>query len=280
MNGWPGGSVEIVKHGPHRSVYRVKLGRREFYVKHFHCHTIWDRARHFVRPQPGSARMAESRDRRSARCEHDPPHCLAGAEGQGAGRRVVSGDRSDCRSLHARRILPAPPARVAAEATAGRSPSAACGICPSSWPRCIRTEICHDDLHPGNIIISLDGHRPVVEPGTPQYRLHLIDVTNVRFTRALTWPKVLASLAVLNAAWKDDLSKADRIRFWNAYAAARPELNTPHLHQVIHQLQQRTEAPLPAASATPRPAHLANQPRLRGPANTPRPCARFERTPP
>jgi len=236
-----GGSVEIVKHGPHRSVYRVTAGEREFYVKHFRCHTIWDRARHFFRHS--QARREWQRAESVARRGVTTIRPIAWQEQKGTGPvgesfLVTEAIAGACTlDEYYRQRLPELP-RKEKPAIRRRLLVAFAQF----MAKVHQNGICHGDLHPGNIIISLDGHRPLVEPGTQRYRLHLIDVTNVRFTRALTWPRVLAGLAVLNAAWKDDLSNADRNRFWKAYIAACPELKTPHLHQVIDQLQQRTEA--------------------------------------
>ena len=43
------GEAKIVKHGPHRTVYRVDLAERAFFVKHYRCPALLDSGRHLVR---------------------------------------------------------------------------------------------------------------------------------------------------------------------------------------------------------------------------------------
>jgi tRNA A-37 threonylcarbamoyl transferase component Bud32 len=102
--------------------------------------------------------------------------------------------------------------------------------------------ICHNDFHPGNLLLPIDGNRPLVDRQTGRYRLHLIDVPGVRFSKPLLWPAVRASFVVLNAAWGRRLSRSDRYRFWKAYLTARPDLKVPPLPRVVCQVEKRTEA--------------------------------------
>ena len=71
----------------------------------------------------------------------------------------------------------------------------------------------HPDPHPGNFLVDL------VTMSFP-----VMDVHAVRFTNPLSWRESLAALTLLNRYFQVRASATDRLRFWCAYLAARPEL--------------------------------------------------------
>ena len=62
-------AVEVVKHGGHRTVYRVELSDRAFFVTHYRCRRFWEVARHVFR---ASAARREWR-----KAEESNPHDTA-----------------------------------------------------------------------------------------------------------------------------------------------------------------------------------------------------------
>ena len=234
------GQVEVVKHGPHRSVYRVAFGDRQVYVKHYRCCTIWDRARLWFRPS--QARREWLKAREIARRGVSTVRPLALQEGNRGGatgesflvteaisdscalgecwRRLVSDRASGEHGPTGRRLLVEVARFLAKVHEAG---------------------IDHNDLHPGNLLVALDGDLPRLESKTGRYRFHLIDVPGVRISGPLAWPAVRDNLALLGAAWRADLSGGDRQHFWHAYCRARPELEVPPPALVHRQFEERTE---------------------------------------
>ncbi len=241
LDEWLGdGDVEVVKHGPHRSVYRVRVERREFFVKHFRCCTIWDRVRHWFRRSP--ARREWLKAERIAKLGISTIRPVAWQEETGRGpvgdSFLVTEAIPDGCSLdeYQRRYLPLLSSNE--RRTVGRR---LLTDLARFMGRIHQSGIHHNDLHPGNVVVLLEGDRPLVDRERDCYRFHLIDVGGVRFTKALTWSATRTALAVLNAAWGGRLSRTDRYRFWETYLAVRPRLKVPPPSQVIQQLKKRTE---------------------------------------
>lgn len=233
--------VEIIKHGPHRSVYRVTLHDREFYLKHFRCHTIWDRARHLFRHSQARREWKKAK----AVAKHGIATIRPIAWQEEKGRGLVGNsflvteaipDSCSVDEYFRHRLHLLPPEE---QGTIRRRLLV-------EFARFVaqihQAGIDHNDLHPGNVVLSLNRHRPLEDQQTGQYCLHLIDVPSVQLRRPLTWPNVLASFVVLNAAWRDQLTQTDRYRFWKAYRAARPQLKLPPLPKIARQLELHTQA--------------------------------------
>ncbi len=71
----------------------------------------------------------------------------------------------------------------------------------------------HPDPHPGNFLI---------DPTTVAFTV--MDVHAIHFAKPLSWGQSLAALTLLNRYFQVRASPTDRLRFWHAYIAARPEL--------------------------------------------------------
>ena len=235
------GQAEVIKHGPHRSVYRVRLQDHEFYVKHFRCHTIWDRARHVLR----QSQARREWNKATAIAQRDVPtiHPIAWQEEKGRGvvgesYLVTCAIPESCTlDEYCSRHLPLLPSN--------ERPSIRRRLI-QEFARFVaefhRAGIHHDDFHSGNVLLSLDGHRPLVDPQTKKYRLHLIDVPGVQLDGKLVWSKVRATLVVLNAAWQSHLTSIDRHRFWKEYCAAREDWQAPSTERAVREIERDTEA--------------------------------------
>ncbi len=235
------GRVAVIKHGPHRSVYRVAIQGREFFVKHFRCCTIWDRVRHWFRHS--SARREWFTAEGISELGVDTIRPLAWQEEKGRGpvgnSFLVTEAIPDTCPLddYLLRLLPLLPTRER------RSIQRRLLIDLARFVgRVHQSGICHDDFHLGNLLLSLQAGRPHVDRQTGDCRFHLIDLAGARLTRPLAWPAVRAALVVLNAAWNGKLSRTDRYRFWKAYLGVRPGLKTPPLTQVIDEIEKGTDA--------------------------------------
>lgn len=213
------GRAAAVKQGAGRTVYRVDLPHRSFFVKHLRargflqgvkdwlrrgaCRREYEKARELDRRGiPAVAPIALGERRKSAWLldsflvtEAVPQACsldefLACREPQ-----VPASDRFRLRS----RLIVAT-ARLCARAhDAG---------------------VFHDDLHGGNILIRLDTCDQ--EADDPQ--LLFVDLPGVQLSGPLDERRTRDSLAMLCAGFLRRISEAERLRFWRTYVAERREL--------------------------------------------------------
>ncbi len=73
--------------------------------------------------------------------------------------------------------------------------------------------VVHNDLHPGNVLVRLDDQ--------DQLTLFLIDLHAVCLGRRLDWRTSRDNLTMFNRWFTLRVGRADRLRFWRAYAANR-----------------------------------------------------------
>jgi tRNA A-37 threonylcarbamoyl transferase component Bud32 len=208
------GSAEVVKHGPHRTVYRVSLAVGVVYVKHCRLNGPRAWAREVMRPP-------------KARLEFENAARLR-ALGIGAATPLAWG-RADTRwpsesFLITRDLAPAVPftdfmetqfpvfapderGRVRRQLARGLGRFMAvlhdCGV-------------THPDPHPGNLLVEL--------PGSLMPHFSLLDVHDVRFGRPLPWAESRANLILYNRWFQLRASTTDRARFWHEYWATRQTL--------------------------------------------------------
>ncbi len=96
--------------------------------------------------------------------------------------------------------------------------------------------IRHDDLHAGNLLVSLDSHdRP---------SFYLIDLHAVHVGQPLSWRASRANLVMFNRWFATRANRTDRLRCWRAYCSYSP-LTTHHspltTSEMARDLEQRTE---------------------------------------
>lgn len=213
------GEAVIVKHGTHRTVYRVETCGRSFYVKHYRSAHVLDAARHWFRPT--AARREFDHARRLAQC--GVPAICPIAWGQWRTplgvwdhfliTEAVTGTMS-LAGLAER--LAAPDERGGRLSLAGRLAVGLARLCAA----CHRAGVVHDDLHSGNVLVRCDDLED--EHTVPE--LLLVDVPNLRWRSPLDWPASRASLVMVCADWWERAAPVLRWRFWRAYRRARPEL--------------------------------------------------------
>jgi len=209
------GQAQIVKHGPHRTVWHVTLPGLDVYIKH--CRVMNTRAwlRELVRPAKA---LLEYRRALAIAARGVPTvePLAVGIPPPGSGpgesfliTRSLAGAAALSTFLESTlpRCAPAEQARLRQRIAAELGRFVA---------RLHARGVVHDDFHAGNILIRLTA------AGAPE--LFLIDLHATRLGRALPWSARRANLVILNRYFSMRGSRADRQRFWRAYLQAwRPE---------------------------------------------------------
>jgi tRNA A-37 threonylcarbamoyl transferase component Bud32 len=226
------GAARVVKQGPHRTVYQVALPGLDFHLKHYPIvgRRAWLRG--LVRPS-------------KARAEYDLTAAVAG-RGVPTFEPLAVGEAQDRRDsfLLTRTLGGAVPLNDFLDAP------------PPDWDAGLRQALAraladllarmhdagvrHDDLHPGNILLR--------RGGGGELRLYLIDLHAVRLGPPLDWRSARDNLVVLNRYFALRAGRSDRLRFWQAYRAARrqeapPGRTPPDPHRagcVVRDLEWRT----------------------------------------
>jgi len=205
------GDISTVKTGPHRTVYRLRTTRGEFFVKHFHPVGGWNWLKHFVRPT-------------RAEHERDLAHWLT-ARGiptitpLAVGLRRHRGSPSE--SLL---VMPAIPG-VPLDEHCRQHGLALAGPARAVWRQQLARALGeflgrlhreggdHRDLHAGNVL---------VETTAGGLRLHLIDLQALRRRPRLSLSCRLANLARFHQFFVGLSTRSDRLRFWRACQAVAP----------------------------------------------------------
>jgi hypothetical protein len=205
------GQAQIVKHGAHRTVYRVALDGLTFYLKHFRLCDLRSWCRQLIRPT--KARMEYQRA--VALADRQVPTITPLALGEcGSGFRpgesfLITQALDDAQPLGAFLDRTLPTLSPARQARVGQRLAVELGRVVA---RLHDGGIVHDDLHPANLLVRLEGDEP---------RLFVIDLHPVRLGRPLGWRASRKNLIVLNRWFSMRVSRSDRLRFWRAYWRAR-----------------------------------------------------------
>ncbi len=206
------GQAQVVKHGPHRTVYQVHLPGLHFFLKHYRLPNARAWLRQLVRPS-------------KARMEYRQALAVAGrdvptVEPLALGERGAA-LRPDESFLVTRCLEDTEPLSVFIEATfpglepgrRARVRQRLAGALGRLIARMHDAGLTHNDLHAANLLVRLGGDdRP---------RLFIIDLHDVRLGAALDWGASRANLVMLNRWFVQRVGRADRLRFLHAYCRAR-----------------------------------------------------------
>lgn len=218
------GRAAAVKQGVGRTIYRVDLPHRSFFVKHLRSGGLVQAVKHWFRS--GACRREYEKARELAR------------RGIPAVAPVALGERRrGARLLDSYLITEAVPqacsldeflARHEAQVPPGERFRLRQRLLAATARLCARAHdagVFHDDLHGGNILVRLDtclaAAAPAAEAG-PQ--LLFVDLPGVQLSGPLDAARTRDSLAMLCAGFWRRMSESDRLRFWRAYLAERREL--------------------------------------------------------
>jgi tRNA A-37 threonylcarbamoyl transferase component Bud32 len=216
------GTAQIVKHGPHRTVYKICLGDFNIFWKHCRISDIGSYLRQCIRPP-------------KARLEFDSALALA-ARGVATVEPLAWG-KSWWRlfgpsHLITRELVGATPLHTfLLERSKGRPRRDAAALLGQYLAQLHEAGVAHPDLHPGNVLVVID------LSGQP--RFHLLDIHNVRIGAPLTPEQSRENLAVFNRWFIMRSERSDRLRFWNRYAEVR-RFGTDEMRTLARDIEKRT----------------------------------------
>lgn len=202
-------AVEVIKTGPHRTVYRLNLAAGEFYLKHFRMADWQAWLRNALRPSPAERELNAVLRIAALRLPTFEPVAL------GICRRFpIAGDSY----LISRAIPDALPLdHYLLTEFAGRNRKSQADLrqrlaseLGQLAARLHAAGVEHFDLHAGNLLI-----RPDAPAGIPL--LSLIDLHAVRFAKSLSQHRRDRNLAALHQFFAGRSTRADRRRFFQAY---------------------------------------------------------------
>jgi tRNA A-37 threonylcarbamoyl transferase component Bud32 len=228
------GRAQVVKHGPHRTVYRVALPGVQFYLKHYRLANTRAWLRQLVRPS--QARVEFHRALRiAARGVPTITPLALGECWRGPRPRenfFLSQNLEDTEPLNhfIETTLP--------QMSADEQPQVRRRLAVALAELLARMHdqgVLHQDLHPGNLLIRVGGGG---------IELFVIDLFAVRLQRTLSWETARDNLVMLNRWFVLRSGRADRLRFWITYWRLRRE-RLPDVDDVrvaARDLDQRTWA--------------------------------------
>ncbi|MFQ5730617.1 MAG: lipopolysaccharide kinase InaA family protein, partial [Planctomycetaceae bacterium] len=199
-----GGAASIVKHGPHRTVYRVNLSCGTFFVKHYRVADWQAFLQNVVRPAKAQLEW-DAVERVRAAGIPTVRRVALGVRKRGlfaADSYLVTREIDNVRTLHefvARHSASAP-------ASLRHGLSRALGELIGTLHR---RGLLHRDLHAGNVLVRVDPKRGI--------RLWLIDLHAVSSKRRLSPRQVADNLATFGVFFTLRATPADRQRFFDAY---------------------------------------------------------------
>jgi serine/threonine protein kinase len=208
------GSAEVVKHGSHRTVYRVALASGTVYVKHCRINGPRAWAREVMRPPKARLEFENATRLRSLGICAAVPLAWGVSDGLWPGASY----------LITRDLAPAIPLTDFLESRfVTFTPDVQCHIrrqlsrgLGRFLARLHDNGIAHPDPHAGNLLVEL--------PNSLMPHFSLLDVHAVRFGPPLSWAESRENLVLYNRWFQLRASAADRFRFWREYRCSRQSL--------------------------------------------------------
>jgi len=200
--------IEVVKSGPHRTVYRLALPEGEFYVKHYKAADWKARARNLVRPCLAVLEARAAAQVARAGVETIAPVAVGTSASSVFPRDsfLVTRAIRNVESLHDFVLRPLERARIERQPRLRQNLARRLGELAA---RLHRAGLLHGDFHPGNVLIRLEAQA--------ELRLWLIDLHAVVRRRRFGLRAVERNLALLNTFFSRYSTAADRLRFFRAY---------------------------------------------------------------
>ncbi|MGE3314707.1 MAG: lipopolysaccharide kinase InaA family protein [Planctomycetaceae bacterium] len=202
------GQLEVVKSGPHRSVYRLNLSGGQFYLKHYKINDWRALARNLLRPCKA---VLEARAARRVADAGIETFCTVAVgcrrmRGISLDSYLITRSVENVQTLHEFVLSPSGKDKL------GTSPRLRTNLARRLGELTAKlhaAKLVHHDFHPGNILIRFD------EPCEP--RLWLVDLHAVVRRRKVGPRAIENNLSLLNNFFARFATSADRLRFFRTY---------------------------------------------------------------
>ncbi len=216
------GAAQVIKQGAHRTVYRVDLPHRRFFIKHDHPADWRGWLRGWLRPAAAWREWLNLKRLVALEVPTVAPVAV-GCAARGRWRRdnfLVSAAIPDAVPVDQflREHLPR---RSATSRLAARR--AVLIATAEMMAQAHMQGVRHNDLHLGNLLVQsppgglrLDARGRAI--------VHMIDVPGMRMGRGMSWRATRHSLAMLWTASRGLVTAGEAKRFWIAYCRQRPAL--------------------------------------------------------
>jgi tRNA A-37 threonylcarbamoyl transferase component Bud32 len=206
------GQAQVVKDGPHRTVYHVTLPDCDFYVKRNRLMNTRAWLRELVRPAKARIEYDRARAVAAAGIATVTPLAVGRSvaeNGPGESYLITLGlQRTEQLDTFLMTILPSFEAQR--QTRVRQRIAVALGEFIAAMHD---AGVNHADLHPGNLLVRLDEKEAI--------DLYLIDLHAVRLQAPLDWSASRDNLVILNHWFSMRASRSDRLRFWRSYCRAR-----------------------------------------------------------
>ncbi|MBI3465633.1 MAG: hypothetical protein HY000_21655 [Planctomycetes bacterium] len=217
------GAAQVVKRGGHRTVYRVELPQRTFYVKHYRSPGKVSALRHLFRPSTARREWTKAVEigRRGV------PTVTPVALGEQCRNGLVRDSFLVTAAIPGAVTLDEYVANVLSQLGRRRQMRCRTELIIAVAQLCAtahRAGVDHNDFHAGNILVQHGSDDAQRRDRAKALSLYLIDVPGVRLRGPLNWRQSRASLIALHAAWRGQLTSRERRSFVRVYLAARADL--------------------------------------------------------
>lgn len=215
------GAAQIVKTGPHRTVYCVALPSGTVYVKHCRINGARAWAREVLRPAKARLEFENLLALQTRGISAATPLAW------GANDSLLPGESF----LITRSLEGSTPFLTSVERSLSNEQR--CHLAQSLGQFLAKLHdagIAHPDPHPGNLLVESSPARVS--------RFSLIDLHAVRITRPLSWSESRANLILFNRWFQLRATRSDRLRFWHAYRRSRTTLPLAGEKQFAEQARE------------------------------------------
>jgi tRNA A-37 threonylcarbamoyl transferase component Bud32 len=206
------GQAHVVKHGPHRTVYRVALPGLDFFLKHNRTTDVGSWLRQWIRPS--KARMEY--ERALAVAARAVPTVVPLGLGERCGRLGARDSFLITRSLENAEPLNTFIDQTLPELDFSRVTRLRHSLARELGKFIAQIHdagILHNDLHAGNLLVRIDPQ--------DQLSFFLIDLHAVQTGRPLGWRASRANLMIWSHWFMIRVGRTDRLRFWHSYWTSR-----------------------------------------------------------
>ena len=206
------GSAEVIKTGPHRTVYRLVLPKGNFYLKHYRTPDWQAVLQNIVRPCKADLEWRAAQTASGLGLRTFETVAVGRKRSLGVIREnyLISREISAAVPLDQFVLETWPNLPAHLQQSARRGIAAELGRIAA---RLHQSGQLHRDLHPGNLLIRPEGNFD---------RIYLIDLHAMSGRRRLSERQIAGNLALLNNFFCRLTSKTDRLRFLRAYQQHRP----------------------------------------------------------